>query len=37
VLNPAEPILVAAGQAEDEDLRRWVGRGLAHADSLLPK
>jgi hypothetical protein len=25
------------GHAEDEDLRRWVGRGLAYADSLPPK
>jgi hypothetical protein len=23
--------------AEDEDLRRWVGRGLAHAGSIPPK
>jgi TfoX/Sxy family transcriptional regulator of competence genes len=27
----------ADGHAEDEDLRRWVGRGLAHAGSLPPK
>ena len=25
------------GHAEDEDLRRWVDRGLAHASSLRPK
>ena len=25
------------GHAEDEDLRRWVDRGLAHASSLPPK
>jgi TfoX/Sxy family transcriptional regulator of competence genes len=25
------------GHAEDEDLRRWVERGLAYADSLPPK
>jgi hypothetical protein len=25
------------GHAEDEDLRRWVGRGLAYAASLPPK
>ena len=25
------------GHAEDEDLRRWVDRGLAHAGSLPPK
>jgi len=31
-------LLVAAdGHAEDEDLRLWVGRGLAYADSLPPK
>jgi hypothetical protein len=27
----------AAGHAEDDDLRRWVGRGVAHATSLPPK
>jgi hypothetical protein len=27
----------ADGHAEDDDLRRWVGRGLAHASSLPPK
>jgi TfoX N-terminal domain len=27
----------AAGHAEDDDLRRWVGRGLAYASSLPPK
>jgi hypothetical protein len=27
----------ADGHAEDEDLRRWVGRGLAYASSLPPK
>jgi TfoX N-terminal domain len=27
----------ADGHAEDEDLRRWVGRGLAYAGSLPPK
>jgi TfoX/Sxy family transcriptional regulator of competence genes len=27
----------ADGHAEDEDLRRWVDRGLAHAGSLPPK
>jgi hypothetical protein len=27
----------ADGHAEDEDLRRWVDRGLAHASSLPPK
>ena len=25
------------GHAEDDDLRRWVGRGVAHALSLSPK
>jgi hypothetical protein len=25
------------GQAEDEDLRRWVDRGLARGSSLPPK
>jgi hypothetical protein len=25
------------GHAEDEDLRRWVERGLAYASSLLSK
>jgi TfoX-like protein len=31
-------LLVAPdGHAADEDLRRWVGRGLAHAGSLPPK
>jgi TfoX/Sxy family transcriptional regulator of competence genes len=31
-------LLVAAdGHAEDDDLRRWVGRGLAYASSLPPK
>jgi hypothetical protein len=25
------------GHAEDDDLRRWVGRGLDHAGSLPPK
>jgi hypothetical protein len=25
------------GHAEDDDLRRWVGRGVAHASSLPPK
>jgi TfoX N-terminal domain len=31
-------ILVApAGHAEDEDLRRWVARGLDYAGSLPPK
>jgi hypothetical protein len=25
------------GRAEDDDLRRWVGRGLAYASSLPPK
>ena len=25
------------GHAEDDDLRRWVGRGLAYASSLPPK
>ena len=25
------------GHAEDDDLRRWVGRGLAYAGSLPPK
>ena len=25
------------GHAEDEDLRRWVGRGVAYATSLPPK
>jgi hypothetical protein len=37
VLTPAESTVVAASQVEDEDLRRWVGWGLAHADSLPPK
>jgi hypothetical protein len=27
----------ADGHAEDEDLRRWVDRGLAYASSLPPK
>jgi TfoX/Sxy family transcriptional regulator of competence genes len=27
----------ADGHAEDDDLRRWVGRGVAHATSLPPK
>jgi hypothetical protein len=27
----------AEGHAEDEDLRRWVDRGLAYAGSLPPK
>ena len=27
----------ADGHAEDEDLRRWVGRGLAYTSSLPPK
>jgi hypothetical protein len=27
----------ADGHAEDEDLRRWVDRGLAAASSLPPK
>jgi hypothetical protein len=27
----------AEGHAEDGDLRRWVGRGRAYADSLPPK
>jgi TfoX/Sxy family transcriptional regulator of competence genes len=27
----------ADGHAEDDDLRRWVDRGLAYADSLPPK
>jgi TfoX N-terminal domain len=27
----------AGGHAEDDDLRRWVGRGLAYASSLPPK
>jgi TfoX/Sxy family transcriptional regulator of competence genes len=31
-------LLVAPdGHAEDDDLRRWVDRGLAHAGSLPPK
>ena len=31
-------LLVAAdGHAEDDDLRRWVDRGLAYATSLPPK
>jgi TfoX/Sxy family transcriptional regulator of competence genes len=31
-------LLVAAnGHAEDDDLRRWVDRSLAHAGSLPPK
>ena len=31
-------LLVAAdGHAEDDDLRRWVGRGVAYACSLPPK
>jgi hypothetical protein len=31
-------LMVAAdGHAEDDDLRRWVGRGVAHATSLPPK
>jgi TfoX/Sxy family transcriptional regulator of competence genes len=31
-------LLVAAdGHAEDDDLRRWVGRGVAYAASLPPK
>jgi TfoX/Sxy family transcriptional regulator of competence genes len=31
-------LMVAAdGHAEDDDLRRWVDRGLAHARSLPPK
>jgi TfoX/Sxy family transcriptional regulator of competence genes len=31
-------LLVAAdGHAEDDDLRRWVGRGVAYAGSLPPK
>ena len=31
-------LLVAPeGYAEDDDLRRWVDRGLAHAGSLPPK
>ena len=25
------------GYAEDEDLRRWIDRGLAYASSLPPK
>jgi hypothetical protein len=27
----------ADGHAEDDDLRRWVGRGLTYAGSLPPK
>ena len=27
----------ADGHAEDDDLRRWVDRGLAYASSLPPK
>jgi hypothetical protein len=27
----------ADGHAEDDDLRRWVGRGVAYALSLPPK
>jgi hypothetical protein len=27
----------ADGHAEDDDLRRWVARGVAHASSLPPK
>jgi hypothetical protein len=31
-------LLVAAdGHATDDDLRRWVDRGVAYADSLPPK
>jgi hypothetical protein len=31
-------LLVGAdGHAEDDDLRRWVDRGVAYAASLLPK
>jgi TfoX/Sxy family transcriptional regulator of competence genes len=29
--------VAADGHAEDDDLRRWVGRGLAYASSLPPK
>jgi hypothetical protein len=27
----------ADGHAEDDDLRRWIDRGLAYANSLPPK
>jgi TfoX/Sxy family transcriptional regulator of competence genes len=30
-------VVDASGCAEDADLRRWVGRGVAHARSLPPK
>jgi hypothetical protein len=31
-------LLVSAdAQAEDDDLRRWVGRGLSYAGSLPPR
>jgi hypothetical protein len=30
-------MVAAEGHAEDDDLRRWVGRGLAYAGSLPPK
>jgi TfoX/Sxy family transcriptional regulator of competence genes len=31
------PLVDADGHAEDDDLRRWVGRGVAYALSLPPK
>ena len=30
-------LAAADGHAEDDDLRRWVDRGLAYASSLPPK
>jgi hypothetical protein len=29
--------MAADGHAEDDDLRRWLERGLAYASSLPPK